>query len=813
MAQKKTRKSTGKKKSPASRKKKTPSRLNWKKVFGWTFLVILLSGALFIGAVYAGLFGRIPTRTELMNIRHPIASEIYGNDGTLLGKYFIENRSETEFDELTPFLVNALIATEDARFYSHHGIDYRSLLRVLVKSVMLMDRSSGGGSTITQQLAKNLYPRKKYPAASTLINKTREMILAARIEDVYDKDEILTLYLNTVPFGENVFGIGVATERFFNTHPSRITPEQAATLVGMLKATTYYSPRLHPERSKKRRNLVLDQMGKYHFITPVEADKIKARPLVLDYSRKTDIEGLAIYFRKHLKKDLEEWCAAHFREDGEPYNLFTDGLRIYTSIDPKLQAYAEQSVRDVLGELQNKFDDQLASWAAYYEPLEQATKRSRRYQNLKARGLDYKSIQASFSKKTPMQVYVDGRMKQVNMSPIDSIKHYLRMLQGALLVLDPKTGEVKAWVGGTDYRQFGIDYVTTPRQVGSTFKPFVYTAALEEGYDPCTYYDNERFSYPKYKDWSPRNANGEYGGSYSMSGALMNSVNTVSVQVLFDAGIEHVIDLAKRCGIESPIPEVPSIALGTAELNLLEMVSAYATLGNDGYRVDPVYIRRIEDEEGNILESFDQTSEIDSEQVVSDTLTQEIIQMLEKVIDEGTARRLRFQYGFDFDIAGKTGTTQDHSDGWFIGITPGLVGGAWVGANDRRIHFQNLSDGQGARTALPIWGSFFTKLESDPVYRNRLKKPILPTAIFAGYEPDCVPYSEETADVMNTEYDRQLDLQDELDALFNQRDDRKRRPRRRVSKESRGLKGLLESIFGKKDPGKKRSKRKKRRKK
>lgn len=806
----KAKKSTKRKTKKASKKFEL-STLNWKRIAAYSAISGLILVVLFLFSIWIGLFGKLPTETTLRNIQQPIASEIYGFDGALLGKYFIQNRSHTEFDEISPFFIQALIATEDTRFYKHRGVDYRSLGRVFFKTLLMMNRSSGGGSTITQQLAKNLFPRKRYWMASTVVNKFREMFIAARIERVYSKEDILTLYLNTVPFGENVFGIGVATERFFDTDPSNLLPEESALLVGMLKATTYYSPRLYPERAKLRRNVVFDQMIKYGYLKPEDAEILKQSEIELKYSRRTDTEGLAMYFRKYLMGELKQWCKTHHKENGEPYNLYTDGLRIFTSIDPTLQSMAEKAVTETVSELQKKFDEKLDSWKPYYKALEEATVRSNRYRNLKKAGLDYKAIQEEFGKEIDMSIYRNGDYENTKMSPIDSIKHYLKMLQGSFLVMNPATGEIKAWVGGTDHRQYGIDYVTSRRQVGSTFKPFVYAAALEDGYTPCTYYDNERITYSDYKDWSPRNSNGEYGGSYSMSGALMNSVNTVSVQVLFDAGIEHTIELAHRCGIQSDIPQVPSIALGTAELNLLEMVTAYATIANDGYRVQPTFLYRIEDQDGNVLEEFAQPGFHEGEKVLDDTTTIEILQMMQNVVDRGTAQRLRSQYQFNFEIAGKTGTTQNQSDGWFIGMTPNLVAGAWVGANDRRIHFQSLNDGQGARTALPIWGNFFTQVTNDPKYRSRLHDQFIPSPIFASFVNDCETYSEFDAEYMNALMDRvsEPDLADELADLL----DPDRRRKRIKPQNEKGLKGLLNSIFGKKENKQRRKKRRSRRKK
>ena len=776
------------KKKKQKRKSRKKQPFQWKKWLTVTAIAFVGILIIFLASVYLGAFGKLPNKQELLEIQHPLASEIYGSDGTLLGKYFLENRTHVEFEELPQFLVDALVATEDARFYKHSGLDIRSLGRVFFKSILMMDRSSGGGSTISQQLAKNLYPRQRFWIFSMPVNKVKEIIIAKRIEKAYSKKDILALYLNTVPFGENVFGIGVASERFFSKMPFDLLPEEGATLVGMLKATTFYSPRRNPERAEARRNTVFEQMYRYKYITADQKEFLQEKPLVLNYSRKTDTEGLAMYFREYLKKEIRNWCKDKIGPNGEPYNLHTDGLRIYTSIDPTLQMYAEQSVKQVVAELQEKFDKQLANWKPYYLPLEEATKRSERYRALQKSGLDYKAIQTNFATEIPMRIYTPEGPMNVNMSPIDSIKHYLKFLQGAFFAMDPGTGEVKAWVGGIDHHQFGIDYVTTPRQVGSTFKPFVYAAAMEQGISACTYYDNERITYEDYKDWSPRNSNNEYGGSYTLAGALQNSVNTVSVQVLFDAGIENTIDLAHDFGIESEIPELPSIALGTAELNLMEMVTSYAPFANEGFATKPVYLYRIEDQNGNILEEFNESGIQSSEQVFPDSLNEEMVNMLQNVIDHGTGRRLRTQYGLAFDIAGKTGTTQNQSDGWFIGFTPNLIGGAWVGANDRRMHFQTLSDGQGARTALPIWAAFFSKVEKDRKFRSIVDGRFKERSVLAANQPDCEPYSEHPAEYMNQQM-----WEKENDDILIFRDINSK------ASKDKGLKSILETIFGKKD--------------
>ena len=800
------------KKSSGKTQVKWWEKLPYKKIgigVAVSFPILL---TLFYFSIWVGISGKLPTKAVLKNIQHPLASAIYDAEGILLGKYFIENRSETTFEELPDFLVRALIATEDTRFYKHNGVDIRSTLRVLFKTVLLMDRSSGGGSTITQQLAKNLFPRQRFWFASTFVNKTREIIVAQRIEKVYSKEEILTLYLNTVPFGENVFGVGVASERFFDRDPAQLLPEESATLVGMLKATTYYSPRKNPEGSKARRNVVFDQMEKYAYVTSEEAVNLREKPLELRYAKRTDIEGPGMYFRAQLKNELKQWCKDHLNEQEEPYNLYTDGLKIYTTLDATLQKYAEESVAETLHTLQEKFDSQLKTWKPFYGALEDATLRSTRYKVLKKQGLSYDSIQTIFATPMPNRIYKDGNIEAVEISPIDSIKHYLKILQGAIYAMDPQSGAIKAWVGGIDHQHFGIDYVTTPRQSGSTFKPFVYGAALEQGFDPCWYYDNELRTYENYKGWTPKNSNNEYVGSYTMKGALTNSVNTVSVQVLFDAGIENVIDFAQRAGITSTIPEVPSIALGTAEVSLQEMVNAYCTIANRGIHSKPFYLLRIEDRFGNVLEDFSEKLQADivldhMEIAFDDTTATELLHLMESVVNAGTAKRLRSQYGFKFDIAGKTGTTQNQSDGWFIGITPNLVAGAWVGANDRRIHFQSISDGQGARTALPIWASFFEKINANSKYKSMLNQSFKPVATFASIEDfECDSYSELTADEMNSR-SLEEEILDDIADVF-----RSKNKKERIIKKQRssGLNGILESIFGKKEDKDKRRRTKRR---
>ncbi|RMG31899.1 MAG: penicillin-binding protein, partial [Bacteroidetes bacterium] len=478
-------------------------------------LLLGLLGVLLLWVlVYTGCLGPLPTAEELRNIRHHTASEVYTADSVLMGKYYIENRSRVQYEDIAPSVIQALVATEDARFYEHNGVDARSLARVGIKSVLLGDESAGGGSTISQQLAKNLYPRRRaYGPFSMPVNKLKEMIIARRLEKVYSKEEILTLYLNTVPFGENVFGIAAAADRFFHESPARLKPEQAAVLVGMLKATTAYNPRLHPDKSLARRNVVLDQMHKYDYLPAEVADSLKALPLELNYHYITHNSGLAPYFREHLRHEIEQML------EGTPYNLYTDGLKIYTTIDSRMQRYAEQAVATEMKRIQAAFFKHWQGrnpWGNEEDVILRAIKQSERYRMLKRQGLSEEEIRKSFEQPVPMSLFSWEGEQNKEMSPLDSLKYYNHFLHAGFMAMEPHTGFVRAWVGGIDHKYFQYDHVKSRRQVGSTFKPIVYAAALEQGIDPCEYISNERLVYKAYDDWSPGNADGNYEGAYSM---------------------------------------------------------------------------------------------------------------------------------------------------------------------------------------------------------------------------------------------------------------------------------------------------------
>lgn len=678
----------------------------------------------------------IPSKRQLRNIQNQVASEVYSADSVLLGRYYIQDRTEVGYNDIALVAIKALVATEDVRFYEHEGVDYVSLGRVLVKSIFMQDESAGGGSTLTQQLAKNLYPRKRYWMLSMLMNKLREIITAARLEDIYNKQQLVTMYLNTVPFGDNVFGIEAAAQRFYSRSAHDLTPDQAAVLIGMLKATYYYNPRLFPERALKRRNVVLSQMVKYKAMAAAQADTLKKLPIELNYNKITHHQGLAPYFREYLKAELLTWCKNNTREDGTPYNLYTDGLKIYTTLDSRLQQYAEKAVAQQMAEIQQQFFDHWGKekpWTGREEVLEEAIHRSSRYQRLKEKGMEEDEIMETLQKRIPMKLFSWDGVQEAVVSPIDSIIHHLQYLNAGFLAMEPASGQVKAWVGGIDHDFYQYDHVklTTKRQVGSIFKPIVYAMAVEEGIEPCelvpasqqTYIDKEG------DKWTPKNMQNDYQVRYTMRGGLAYSVNTVSVKLIVKAGVEKTMALARNMGIVSEMPDVPSIALGSSSISLMEMTAAYACFANQGVSTFPYYIQTIQDLDGKLYSDF-KPHDV-GKQVMSKETAQIVTQMLKTVVHEGTASRIRWKYGVYNDLAGKTGTTQANADGWFMAITPKLVMGSWVGADDARIRFRYSKLGQGSNTALPITGYFMKQVNEDPHYKavTDATFPPLPTSL------------------------------------------------------------------------------------
>ena len=659
----------------------------------------------------------LPTKADLLAIENPEASELYSHDESLIAKYFIENRTNLEYEDLNKYFVDALIATEDVRFREHSGVDFRSLMRVLFKSILLRNKSSGGGSTLTQQVVKNVFPRERFRMFSSVFNKFREMIIARKMEKIYTKDEILLLYTNTVSFGERAFGLETASKRFFNKTSNELLLEEAATLVGILKAPSYYSPRRNPERAAQRRNVVLSQMAKYGLLANSTKDELSKLPLELDYQKSVQKNEFARYFKNQVRKEFAELSKDMSKDDGSKYDIYKDGLKVYTSLDLDLQLAAEKNMQKHMHQLQNQFDKSWETGKKFGKGTkiidDQITKHPL-YQELKKEGMSNKDILTRFTTPEERDYWTWKGYETKKGTRIDSIKHYLSLLHTGMLAVEPSTGFIKVWVGGNDYSKFQYDRITEPRQVGSTFKPIVYLTALENGGDACNSYPNELRTYTSYKDWTPKNSSGEYGGELTMVQALINSVNTVSVQVLFEAGIPTIVNQAKKMGIKNKLAEVPSLVLGTSDISLYEMVQVYACLANEGQKPEMRSIVKIETRNGEVI--YEADDYIEMEEVAEAENVRKLNQMLHQVNLSGTGRRLYNVYDISKPISGKTGTTQNQSDGWYIGYTPDLVIGAWVGTEDRRIHFRNLSQGAGSNTALPMVGALFEYAD----YKNML---------------------------------------------------------------------------------------------
>lgn len=695
----------------------------------WLIFVLLLCGlTIFFYGVADEWFGPMPSFKDLENPDSNLASEIYSADGVLLGTYFIENRSNIEFRDLSPNLVNALLAIEDIRFTEHSGIDLRALGRVAWGVVT--GNSKGGGSTLTQQLAKNLFPRgQNLSKPQLVIRKFQEWVTATKLERNYSKEEIMAMYLNTVPFGSHAFGIRAASRTFFNKATDSLLVEEAALMAGVVNAPTWYSPVRNPDRALKRRNLVLSQMHTYGFITKQVFDSVSSIPLDMSsYGIQDHTSGQATYFREFLRAEMRRWALTNFKADGSAYDIYRDGLKIYTTIDSWLQTYAESAVRQHLGDdVQPAF---FRHWkghkhAPFVFPshqidaevekiMQQAMRRSDRYRSLLSEGASPAEILESF--KTPIRMRVfswEGSIDTI-MTPLDSIRYYKSYLQAGLMSVETSTGYVRAYVGGNDYRFFKYDHVTQARrQVGSTFKPFLYTLAMQEGeYSPCYKVPNIQYSVQLFDGsfWSPRTSSTDrIGEEVTLKWALANSNNWISAYLIKRFSPESVIQMARKMGVTAPIDPVPAIALGTPDISLYEMVGAMNTLANKGVYVKPSFITRIEDKNGNLIARFLP----EKSEALDEVSAYKMIELMKGVVESGTGIRLRFKYGLNNPIAGKTGTTQNQSDGWFMGITPELTTGVWVGAEDRSAHFRTITLGQGANTALPIWALYMQQVYAD----------------------------------------------------------------------------------------------------
>ena len=677
-------------------------------------MIFLLILVLFLGAVRLGFFGALPEKEELQKLESSTAARILASDGELLGLYYVQSRTNSDLSMMPAHLLNALIATEDARFFRHNGIDFRSTLRVLFKSLLLRDRSSGGGSTISQQLAKNLFPRKDFGLLSLPVAKVRELIIATRLEKVYSKEEILELYLNTVTFGENTYGIETASLTFFHKYPGKLSIEESAVLIGMLKASATYNPRLNPEAAQERRDIVLKQMYKYDYLDEQQLDSLRKIPVNLSYLKLDHVSGPAPYFREYIRQESTKILENVEKETGTSYNLYTDGLTIQTTLNSALQRHAEKSVREQISLLQMALIENWSGKEPWRKDVSLASlqiSQSLSYQSLIKAGLDHRQALQAMKVPRSSRVFTWQGVRDTIISPLDSILYHFEMLQCGLVAVDPLTGALLAWVGGDDFGFFKYDHVTSSRQTGSTFKPLVYAAALEQGIDPCRLYEAETETYVHYDGWAPRNYDNNYEGFYSMQGALVHSVNTVSVKILMEAGIGEVSNLSAKLGITSSLPQSPSLALGSADVSLVEMTAAYAAFLNQGVPVNPYAIEKITDRNGKII--YQAAISQDRQPVMAASTAETITGMLEAVVDRGTGSSLRNTWKFKNALAGKTGTTQGQADGWFIGMTPSLVLGVWVGGDSPVMRFRSGSMGSGAHTALPVFARIIREMNRD----------------------------------------------------------------------------------------------------
>ena len=670
------------------------------------FGLLLLS--LFIGSVYLGLFGHIYSNKELKDFRNHSASLVLSDNGSIIGRFFSENRTNVKLDQLPKGLVEALVATEDARYFEHEGVDSRSLLRVLVKSIILQQKNAGGGSTITQQLAKNMFGRENLGWFSMPVNKTKEIILAGRIEELYSKEEILALYLNTVPFGENVFGIEAASRRYFNKSAAKLKTEESAVLIGMLKANTYYNPRLYPDHSIDRRNVVLEQMEKYEYLDETETDSLKSLPLELDYAN-LESEGPANYFLVHIRKEAQEILEELNKDRDEPLDLNKSGLIIETSMSLELQKYALKAIKNHLSTMQTRLDRQYSSGHSK-KNLAALVDREIENNNLKDREQEIR----------PREIFTWEGFRNDSISLRDSIAQSLRSLQAGFIALDPNDGEIKAWVGGNDYRTQPYDQVFAQRQTASAFKPILYASALEQGAMPCMYLDNDAIVLADFEDWQPQNYDHSSGGKYSIAGALSRSMNIPTVNLFFRQDFDELREIWTALGYSQELEYEPAVALGTTSASLFEMSRAYAAFANGGMAVEPRMIRRIRTADGKVL--YQDKNMKEPRRVLSASTSELLSAMLQKAIREGTGRSMSGTYGVQLPLAGKTGTSQDYADSWFLAYSPKLVLAARVGAPYPSIHFSSGSNGSGSALALPIVAKTLQGVQRS----NGLKKRFFP---------------------------------------------------------------------------------------
>ncbi len=735
-------------------------------------LAVLILG-LFIGFVYLGVFGHVFSEKELKAFKNETASLVLSDRGTIIGKYFADNRTNVEFNQIPKDLVNALVATEDARYFDHEGVDSRSLLRVLVKSIILQQKSAGGGSTITQQLAKNMFGRKSYGFLSMPINKTKEIILASRLERIYSKEDILTLYLNTVPFGENVLGIEAASHRFFNKGVTSLKTEESAVLIGMLKANTYYNPRLYPEHALERRNVVLQQMEKYGYLGIDGVDELQKRPLKLDYAN-LQSEGRANYFLVQIKKEAADIIKEINRRSDTIYDLNKSGLIIETTLDYQLQQYAMSAIKSHLSKMQQRLNKQ------YSKGSNKAELNALVSRELKRLKLD------AYADETKMrEMFSWEGFYSDSISIRDSLAKSLTLLHAGFLAIDPNDGAVKAWVGGIDFRTQPYDQIFAQRQTASAFKPILYASAFEQGARPCQYLDNDPIVLNDFENWEPQNYDRSHGGKYSISASLARSMNIPTVNLFFQQDFGILQNTWNNLGFSQPLVYNPSVALGTATASLYEMAIAYSAFANTGRRIEPLMIKSIKTAKGKTL--FKRPRLQSGEPVLLETTSGILTGILQKAVREGTGRSLNSVYGISTPLAGKTGTSQDYGDAWFIAYSSDLVMATRVGASFPLIHFNNGANGSGSTLALPIIARTLQKVQKN----SGLKRKYLKTTGFNDYSNSlaCPDYIDDS------------EIEKFFDDIFKDKnttfEKASKKAKRQVKKEKR--KSWFKRVFGKKE--------------
>ena len=679
------------------------------KIIIAAILALIALPSILIIFIYLGGFGHLQNKKELLDYRNATASIVLSAEGELIGKFFSENRTNISFSQIPLHLVNALIATEDVRFYEHEGIDSRSLIRVMFKSILINNKNSGGGSTISQQLAKNMFGRKDFGLLTVPVSKIKEAALAHRLEKSFSKEEILTLYLNTVSFGENIFGIEAAAGRYFNKKVELLNLEESATLIGMLKANTFYNPRLHPENALARRNVVLSQMEKYKYLKPSEADSLSSLPLILDYSN-IEAGGPADYFLLRVKNDAERIMQEIDAVTGKKWNVEEDGLIITTTLSLPLQNYSVESFHTHLSVMQKRLRDQYIG-SAGERLIGEIAERELKRLNLKHRE---KEINVR-------QVFDWHGSYSDSISVADSLKQALLILHAGMLALDPVSGAIKAWVGGIDFRSQPYEQIYARRQLASTFKPVLYAEALEEGIEPCQYIDNDSIILSGFEDWSPENYDHSYGGRYSVAGALVRSMNVPTFSLFLNIDFEKLDYLWKRMGFSFPLNNTPSLALGTAEASIMEVAIAYSAFANRGYKITPQSIKSIKTPDGRTI--YENEFSEAKEKILSDRSSLLMNAMLQKAMNEGTGASMRSVFNVDLPLAGKTGTSQNYADAWFAAFNPKLVIVSRVGASTNAVHFNNATNGSGSSLALPLVALTLKKVQMDQVLSEQLIKP------------------------------------------------------------------------------------------